>query len=108
MKTPYERLGIGKNCDDETVRQAYLEQIRKYPPDRHPEKFQRIQEAFQLIRDAEKRLEYDLFDASLPDMEEFVEMFKNEKKGRRPDRKLLCSLLRESVTNILKNSCHHA
>ena len=106
MKTPYERLGIGNNCDDETVRHAYLEQIRKYPPDRHPEQFQRIQEAFQLIRDEERRLEYDLFDVSLPDMEEFVELLENEKKGRRPDQKLLCRLLRESVLTILKNSCH--
>ena len=42
---PYELLGVDKKADTRTLRRAYIRLIRKYKPDREPEKFQLIHEA---------------------------------------------------------------
>jgi len=60
--TPYEILAIDHQADDQVVRQAYLELVRRYPPDRDPERFQLIHEAYELLKDEESRARYYLFD----------------------------------------------
>lgn len=64
--TPYDYLGIDSNADDKTVRNAYLELIKKYPPDRDPERFKEIANAYETIKDEKKRLEYYLFNTDVP------------------------------------------
>ncbi len=60
--TPYEILGIERQVDDQTVRQAYLELVRNYPPDRYPERFRLIHDAYEQLKDEQRRLTYYLFD----------------------------------------------
>lgn len=64
--TPYELLGIAPTADDKTIRSAYLELIKAYPPDREPERFKEIANAYESIKDAKKRLEFYLFDKEIP------------------------------------------
>ena len=64
--TPYDYLGIDSNADDKTVRSAYLELIKTYPPDRNPERFKEIANAYETIKDEKKRLEYYLFNTDVP------------------------------------------
>lgn len=59
--TPYELLGIDPTADDKTIRSAYLELIKAYPPDREPERFKEIAGAYESIKDEKKRLEFYLF-----------------------------------------------
>jgi DnaJ-class molecular chaperone len=63
---PYETLGIGKNSDDQAIRQAYLELVKQYPPDRAPERFKEIANAYDAIKDEKKRWELYLFDKEIP------------------------------------------
>jgi curved DNA-binding protein CbpA len=59
---PYQILTISpKNATDETVRKAYMEAIRRHPPDRDPEAFERIRNAYELIDNEQKRIQLDLF-----------------------------------------------
>ncbi len=60
--TPYEILAIDRQADDQAVRQAYLELVRRYPPDRDPQRFQQIHDAYELLKDEESRARYYLFD----------------------------------------------
>jgi len=60
--TPYEILGIERQVDDQAVRDAYLKLVRDYPPDRYPERFQLIHEAYEQLKDEQCRLAYYLFD----------------------------------------------
>lgn len=64
--TPYDLLGIAPTADDKTIRSAYLESIKAYPPDREPERFKEIANAYESIKDAKKRLEFYLFDKDIP------------------------------------------
>jgi tetratricopeptide (TPR) repeat protein len=56
----YKILGTRANATQDTIKKKYIESIRKYPPETHPEQFQQIRRAYETLRDPHKRGEYDL------------------------------------------------
>jgi DnaJ-class molecular chaperone len=58
---PYDLLGVAPDADDEAVRDAYLEAVKRFPPEHSPEQFSAVNEAYQTIKDEESRLRYILF-----------------------------------------------
>jgi curved DNA-binding protein CbpA len=48
-------LGLSENAGDRQVREAYLRRVREHPPDRDPETFERIRDAYEAIRDPYRR-----------------------------------------------------
>lgn len=59
---PYRILNIDAiHASDETIHQAYLEAVRQYPPDKEPEHFQRIRDAYEMIKTCEDRTKINLF-----------------------------------------------
>lgn len=66
---PYKTLGVDKSADDKQIKKAYYDLVKKYHPDVNKEKdaekrFHKIQESYELLRDKEKRAQYDQFGAS--------------------------------------------
>ena len=63
----YKELGIEKNADADQIKKAYRKLARKYHPDVNPndkeanKKFQQINEANEVLSDAEKRKKYDRY-----------------------------------------------
>lgn len=65
-KDYYTTLGVGKTATDAEIKRAYRDLARKYHPDVNKapeaeEKFKEINEAYQVLSDAEKRKKYDQF-----------------------------------------------
>lgn len=65
-KDYYSTLGIGKNATDDEIKTAYRKLARQYHPDVNKDagaedKFKEINEAYQVLSDAEKRKKYDQF-----------------------------------------------
>lgn len=58
---PYEALGLRPGATDEEIRAAYLQRVREHPPDREPEAFERIRDAWEVLRDPRKRARLWLF-----------------------------------------------
>jgi curved DNA-binding protein CbpA len=67
MVDPYVVLQLPSDADEATVRQRYLELVRQFPPDRAPERFVEIREAYESLRDPVRRLEQRLFDIDTRD-----------------------------------------
>lgn len=67
MKTPYQILEVQEDADDAGIKKAYLGMVRRYPPERFPDDFQRIYRAYEQIKTAEDRLSYRLFNCTLPE-----------------------------------------
>ena len=63
----YEVLGVDRNADDAALKKAYRALAKKYHPDMNPgdkeaeKKFKEASEAYAVLRDAEKRRQYDQF-----------------------------------------------
>ncbi len=66
----YATLGVKKNASAEEIRKAYKKLSRENHPDRKPgdsaasEKFKQVQEAWDVLGDAQKRQQYDQFGAA--------------------------------------------
>ena len=61
MNDPYRILGVTYDTDDETIRKAWLEKVRRYPPEISPERFKIYREAYDAISTSAKRLQLYLF-----------------------------------------------
>jgi curved DNA-binding protein len=65
----YETLGVARDASAEDIRRAYRKLARKYHPDVNKEpdaedRFKRISEAYEVLRDEEKRASYDRLGAN--------------------------------------------
>ncbi|MCQ8782246.1 molecular chaperone DnaJ [Mangrovibrevibacter kandeliae] len=63
----YEVLGVAKGCDEKVLKSAFRKLAMQYHPDRNPEnaeaevKFKEINEAYEVLKDPQKRAAYDRF-----------------------------------------------
>src|SRR5207302_3562343 len=69
MATLYDTLGIKKGASADEIKKAYRKLAAKYHPDKNPgdasaeEKFKEVQNAYDVLSDAEQRKRYDAFGA---------------------------------------------
>jgi curved DNA-binding protein len=62
----YEALGVPRDASEEDIRRAYRKLARQYHPDVNKEpgaedRFKEVSEAYEVLRDSEKRQQYDRF-----------------------------------------------
>ncbi len=63
----YEVLGVDKGADDTAIKKAYRSLAKKYHPDMNPDdkeaevKFKEVNEAYDVLSDADKRAKYDQY-----------------------------------------------
>ncbi len=75
----YELLGVDRGSSDKEIKAAYRKQARKWHPDLHPaaekkeaeEKFKRINEAYEVLKDPDKRARYDRLGSRWKDGQDF-------------------------------------
>ncbi|MBF0626263.1 MAG: J domain-containing protein [Magnetococcales bacterium] len=75
MRDPYHVLGLTPEAGDEAVRQAYLEMVRRHPPERSPDRFREIRAAYESLRSERHRLQHLLFTLPEPDLSRAWEHF---------------------------------
>jgi curved DNA-binding protein CbpA len=57
MDDPYKVLGVEPGVDLDRIGRAYRTLVRRYPPELNPERFARIQSAYDLLRSLGRRME---------------------------------------------------
>jgi preprotein translocase subunit Sec63 len=58
---PYRVLDVRARAGDAEIRAAYLRKVKEHPPDRSPDEFERIRDAYELLRDPARRVRWQLF-----------------------------------------------
>ena len=97
MKNPFVLLGVSEDADDETIKKAYLQQVRRHPPEREPDQFQAIRLAFEAVKTRRDRLCYRLFQQDPPDMGALVETALQGGTSRRPTEQQFLRVLTETL-----------
>lgn len=55
IEDPRQILEIEAEAGDEEIRAAYLRKVKQFPPDRAPREFERVRDAYELLRDPRQR-----------------------------------------------------
>ncbi len=96
MTDPYQVLGLPPDADDEAIRRRYLELVRQFSPEHHPERFAAVRAAYEQLRDQGTRLRHRLFEAG---RRETVDAIIEEVSCRRARRRVS---LKEMVSAVLR------
>jgi preprotein translocase subunit SecA len=71
----YEILGLTSAATTPEIKRAYFATVRKYPPERFPEEFKRVKEAYNTLANPESRLLYDQGDRN-PEVQKYLDQAK--------------------------------
>lgn len=56
----YRILGTTAKIGQNRIKEKYMKALREHPPEKDPERFEQIREAYEVLKDPEKRQQYDL------------------------------------------------
>ena len=94
MRDPYLILGIDETADDAAVEAAYLQGIKRCPPERDPERFEALRRAYETLRTHRDRIAYELFHTDPPEPADILDKAAPVGAPGRPDAALFADLLR--------------
>jgi curved DNA-binding protein CbpA len=96
LADPHAVLGLPPDCDDDTIRRRYLELVRQFSPEHHPERFAAIRAAYEQLRDVNTRLRHRLFEAGKKEnVDAILEEIACRSPRRRVSLRTLLSTLRK-------------
>lgn len=94
MSDPYLVLELDEDADDAAIEAAYLAGIRRYPPERDPQRFEALRRAYELLRDRRKRIAHAVFDTTPPTPTDVLDRAAPMQVPTRPQAALFAALLR--------------
>ncbi len=56
MLTHFLTLGLSGDATDEQIREAYLRMVKKHPPEKDPEHFRKVNDAYEALKDRRGRI----------------------------------------------------
>jgi curved DNA-binding protein CbpA len=95
MADPYKVLGLETDSDDMAIRRRYLQLVKEFPPEHHPEKFAAIRNAYESLRDLTTRVRHRLFESGKNEsLDAIIEELECPKQRRRVSLQTLLMLVR--------------
>jgi curved DNA-binding protein CbpA len=96
VQDAYDVLGLPDDSDDATIRRRYLELVRQFTPEHHPQKFAEVRAAYERLKDLNTRLRHRLFEAGRHEgLEPLIEELTCRSPRRRVSLATLLSVLRK-------------
>lgn len=94
MTDPYQVLDLPADSNDEAIRRRYLELVRQFTPEKHPERFAAVRAAYESLRNVTTRLRHRLFEAG---KQESVDAILEELQCRSPRRRVSLQTLLTTI-----------
>jgi len=83
---PRSILGVTEAATDDEIRGAYLRKLKEFPPDRCPNEFEQVREAYDLLRDRRRRFRHLLLSIDpMATLETLLEKGSHERKFAGPE-----------------------
>ena len=96
MDDAFAVLGLPPDSDDTAIRRRYLELVRQFTPEHHPQKFAQVREAYERLKDLNTRLRYRLFEAGKNEsIDSLIEELTCRSSRRRVSLSTLLNVLRK-------------
>jgi hypothetical protein len=105
MNDPFAVLDLPEDADDEAIQKRYLALIRRYSPERDPERFAQLRAAYEMIRDRRDRLRLRLLSihgGALMRLKRAC--LETASPPRRPGRSTVNALLRDGAERVWADS----
>lgn len=83
MKNPYTVLQVLSSATDTEIKEAYVKLVKKYPPERSPERFKEIRKAYETILSSKDRIAFTLFSVEEVTPEHLMEDFFHKEQRNR-------------------------
>jgi curved DNA-binding protein CbpA len=83
LENYYHVLGVRSHTDPGKIKQAYIELVKQYTPEIDPDKFQQIRRAYEVLRDPDKRRQYDILRKYGSKMEEKLQCAEEFMEGEK-------------------------
>jgi DnaJ-class molecular chaperone len=77
---PQNILGVSQDADAGEIRSAYLNKIKEYPPEKCPQEFERVRDAYEILSDPRHRARAMLQSAN--PATSLATLLDNQKQGR--------------------------
>ena len=91
-----QTITVPADSDDTAIRRRYLELVKKFQPEHHPEKFAAIRAAYESLRDLTTRVRHRLFEAGKNEsLDSIIEELECPTSRRRVSLQTLLSLIRK-------------
>ncbi len=85
ISDPYAVLGLGPGAEDEQIRAAYMAKVKQFPPERSPVEFEKVRDAYELLRNRRSRAQHTLFSVDTEArLESLVDGMVNDRKFAGP------------------------
>ena len=93
---PWQVLDLPKDASDEQIRARYVALVKQHPPQKDPEAFASISDAYMAVKGPRERAQWDLFGPEpLQDIAELVELLIRSKRRTIPVEEWIQSLREE-------------
>ena len=97
MLDPYLLLDVTEASSDQEITRAYLKKVKRYSPEKAPEKFQQIRAAYELIKTPRDRLNYRLFTKERLDTQVLLDTLLQKKRLQRPSQGVFVAALKDVI-----------
>lgn len=62
-ESPAAILGVSEDATEDEIRKAYLRGVKEHPPERDAEKFEKVRDAYRILRDPRNRIRHWILSA---------------------------------------------
>ncbi len=65
-KNPFDILGLDNSASTKDIKKAYFQQVKQFTPEKHAQEFKQVRQAYDLLKDDERRMEVEVFSFTQP------------------------------------------
>ncbi len=97
MTDPFTVLNVLESASEKEIKTAFLAKVREFPPERSPQQFQAIRDAYEVIKTEKLKLAYQLFHSPEIDGDTVYRSLLKQSRPGRPSEEQFKGMLADTI-----------